>query len=75
MDYYQSKVLQGRESHLIGAGVSVIIMAPVFGLCGAILFQSDTGFYVVTALLVLSGLLAIVGGIKEKLERRRNFKS
>ena len=63
MNYYENKVLQDRESHLIGAGISFILMAPLFGIvAGAFLF-------------VLFGIMAIGGGIKEKVDRKHNQSS
>lgn len=71
MDYYQNKVLQDRELHLIGAGISFIIVAPAFGIVAGALLSSATAFYAVTGFFVLFGVLAIVGGIKEKVDRKR----
>jgi hypothetical protein len=75
MDYYQDKVLQDRESHLIGAGISFIIMAPLCGIVAGAFLLSAAAFYAVTGLFVLFGILGIIGGIKEKVERKRNFNS
>lgn len=75
MDYYQNKVLQDRESHLIGAGISFIIMAPAFGIVAGACLQSAAAFYVVTALFVVFGVLGIIGGIKEKVGRKRHYNS
>ena len=70
MNYYESKLLQDRESHLIGAGISFIIMSPGFGIVAGAFLSSAGAMYIVTGIFALFGVLGIVGGIKEKLERK-----
>ena len=75
MNYYENKVLQDRESHLIGAGISFILMAPLFGIVAGAFLLSSLALYVVTGLFVLFGIMAIGGGIKEKVDRKHNQSS
>jgi hypothetical protein len=70
MNYYESKALQDRESHLIGAGISFIIMSPAFGIVAGAFLSSAAALYVVTGIFALIGVLGIAGGIKEKRERK-----
>ena len=72
MNYYESRKLQDRESHLIGAGISLILFAPAFGIVAG-MFLGAIAFYGATALSVLFGIAGIAGGIREKVERRGNI--
>lgn len=70
MNNYETKALQDRESHLIGAGISLILMSFGFGIVGGAFLASALALYVVTALFVVLGIAAIAAGIKEKRERK-----
>jgi hypothetical protein len=72
MNYYETKKLQDRESHLIGAGISLILFAPAFGIVAG-MFLGTAAFYAATALFVLFGIAGLAGGIREKIERRGNI--
>ena len=72
MNYYETKKLQDRESHLIGASISFILMAPGFGIVAGI-FLGTAALYIVTGLFVLFGIAGIAGGIKEKIDRKKNI--
>jgi hypothetical protein len=73
MNYYETKQLQDRESHLIGAGISFILMAPAFGIVAGMFLSSALALYVTTAAFVFFGILGISGGIKEKSDRKKNI--
>lgn len=72
MNYYETKKLQDRESHLIGAGISLILFSPAFGIVAG-MFLGAVAFYGATGLFVLFGIAGIAGGISEKIERRKNI--
>jgi hypothetical protein len=71
MNYYEQKQLQDRESRMIGAGISLILMSPAFGIGVFIVFPSAATLYVTTAIVASLGVLSIAAGIKEKNERKR----
>lgn len=71
MNHYEQKMLQDRESRIIGAGVSLIIMSPAFGIVAGAFLASAAALYAVTALFAVFGVLSIVAGIKEKRERKQ----
>jgi hypothetical protein len=71
MNEYEHKMLADRENRSIGAGVSLILLSPGFGIVAGAFLSSATALYVVTAVVAIFGVLAIAGGIKEKRERRR----
>jgi hypothetical protein len=75
MNYYESKMLQDRESHLIGAGISFILMSPLFGIVAGVFILSAIAMYVTIGLVALLGVLTIAAGIKEKVDRNRNQSS
>ena len=80
MNYYENKILQDRESHLIGAGISFVLMSPLLALAIGAVLGSATGmvnifFYGTWAVVLMFGVLSIVTGIKEKINRKRNQKN
>ena len=75
MDYYQQKKLQDRESHLIGAGISFILVSPIFGIIAGAFLGSSMALYVGTAIVAVMGILGIASGIREKMERKKQEKT
>jgi hypothetical protein len=75
MNYYENKVLQDRESHLTGAGVTFLLMSPAFGIIAGAFLASATALYVTTVAVALAGVAGIVAGVMEKIDRKRNQNS
>lgn len=73
MNYYESKVLQDRESHLIGAGVTLFLLSPAFGLVAGVFLASAIAMYVTTGIVGLVGILSIGAAVHEKMERKQNL--
>jgi hypothetical protein len=53
MNYYENKQLQARESHLMGAGISFIIVSPTFGIVAGIFLRSANAMYVTTGISII----------------------
>ena len=81
MNYYENKVLQDREHHIIATGVVLTIfalpIAAILAMFVAIITSSSSSapLYVLWAMIELFGVVGIAAGIKEKVDRRRNQNS
>lgn len=79
MNYYENKQLQDRESHIIASGVVFLIFAVVIALILAAVIAYPLGlpfnpmFYGLWAFFEIAGVCGIVGGIKEKIDRKKNI--
>jgi hypothetical protein len=70
-DDYASKMLQDRESRIIGAGVVLALFSPAFGIIAGAFLGSASALYIVTAIVAIIGVLGIAGGTGEKIERKK----
>jgi hypothetical protein len=78
MNYYENKMLEERESRIFAASIGLFFTTPLFGIIGSVVIgmlipsASAAAFFGTWALVSLLGIFGIVGGIREKMERRRN---
>lgn len=79
MNYYEQKMLQDREAHLLSASINLTIFAlPVafiLALIPAYFLQLpyQPVFYAIWAALEIFGVLGVIGAIREKIVRKRNI--
>ena len=69
MNYYEQKQLQDRESRMIGAGVTFILLSPAFGIIAGAFLASAAALYVGTTASIAVGIMCFVAAWKERKER------